>query len=89
MALHGAPPAAAPSTARQLYLEDVGENLISVLNELRNHTGLGLKESKELADSAPCVVAAWDDEDRMNAFRKALIKARAFAERRARFSPRA
>lgn len=36
-----------------VMLEDVGGNKIAVLKEVRNITGLGLKEAKELVDTAP------------------------------------
>jgi large subunit ribosomal protein L7/L12 len=70
----GAAPVVAPAPGA-LCLEQAGPNLISVIKVIREHTGLGLKEAKDLAEKAPCVVAQWGDAGRMAAFREALTKA--------------
>lgn len=41
----------------QVRLIDAGPNKISVIKEVREATGLGLKESKDLVDAAPSIVA--------------------------------
>ncbi len=51
--------AAAPveeQTEFNVELEAVGDNKINVIKEVRAITGLGLKEAKELVESAPKVV---------------------------------
>lgn len=58
-----------------LMLIDHGPNIISVIKVVREHTGLGLKEAKDLVESAPCKVAEWEDLARVNKFREALIEA--------------
>jgi len=76
-----APPAAAPArpvqtvSATKLYLDDAGPNKISVIKVVREATGLGLKEAKDIVESAPCLVAEWDDPLRIALFRKNLIAA--------------
>jgi ribosomal protein L7/L12 len=77
LALH-APAAPVPVVAPapgSLYIEDGGPNKISVIKVIREHTGLGLKEAKDLVESAPVLVAQWDDPARMAAFRQELMKA--------------
>ncbi len=52
----GAAEAAAPKeeqTEFDLILKDVGEKKINVIKVVRELTGLGLKEAKELVESAP------------------------------------
>lgn len=52
--------AAAPeeeaATERTVMLASVGDNKIGVIKVIRAITGLGLKESKEMAEGAPCAV---------------------------------
>jgi large subunit ribosomal protein L7/L12 len=67
--------AVAPAKPGELVLRGCGGNLIMVIKTIREHTGLGLKDSKDLAERAPCTVAAWDDPERMERFRRALIAA--------------
>lgn len=53
----GAPGAAAPAaeekTEFNVILKDVGANKIQVIKVVRELTGLGLKEAKDLVDNAP------------------------------------
>jgi ribosomal protein L7/L12 len=65
-------PAVQPGALR---LEHCGENKIAVIKVIRTHTGLGLKEAKDLADGVPCVVAQWDDPARVDHFRRDLVAA--------------
>ena len=67
----GGAPIAAAGTLR---LEDCGPNKIQVIKIIREHTGLGLKEAKDLAESTPCVLAEWDDA-RIDLFRAELAAA--------------
>ena len=48
-----AAPAAEEKTAFDVILAEVGANKIQVIKELRAVTNLGLKEAKDLVDSAP------------------------------------
>lgn len=43
-------------TEFDVVLESFGDQKIAVIKEVRNITGLGLKEAKELVDEAPSVV---------------------------------
>jgi large subunit ribosomal protein L7/L12 len=55
----GAGPAAAPAeekTEFNVVLADAGEKKIQVIKVVRELTGLGLKEAKDLVDGAPKVV---------------------------------
>ena len=49
----GAAPAAEEKTEFDAILANVGAEKIKVINVVREATGLGLKEAKELVDSAP------------------------------------
>ncbi|MGH7828688.1 MAG: 50S ribosomal protein L7/L12 [Candidatus Binatia bacterium] len=49
----GAAPAAEEKTEFQVILTDAGEKKIQVIKVVRELTGLGLKEAKELVDGAP------------------------------------
>ncbi len=45
-----------------VVLEDAGDNKIEVIRIIRQHTGIGLREAKDMTDSTPCVVANWPGE---------------------------
>jgi len=49
----GAAPAAEEKTSVQIVLKSAGTNKIQVIKEIRAITTLGLKEAKDLVDSAP------------------------------------
>jgi large subunit ribosomal protein L7/L12 len=51
-----AAPAAEEKTEFTVVLKEVGEKRIDVIKEIRQITGLGLKESKELVEKAPSTV---------------------------------
>jgi len=53
-----AAPAAEEKTAFDVVLSAVGEKKIQVIKVVRELTGLGLKEAKELVDTAPKAVKA-------------------------------
>ena len=44
------------ATERTVMLASVGDNKIGVIKVIRAITGLGLKESKEMVEGAPCAV---------------------------------
>ena len=52
----GAAPAAEEKTSFDVVLKDAGANKIQVIKVVRDATGLGLKEAKELVDGAPKTV---------------------------------
>lgn len=65
-----AAPAAEEKTEFDVVLAEVGPNKINVIKVVRELTGLGLKEAKELVDGAPKPVkegAGKDDADAMKA----------------------
>ena len=51
-----AAPAAEEKTSFDVKLENAGESKINVIKVVREATGLGLKEAKDLVDGAPSVV---------------------------------
>ena len=51
-----APEAPAEPTEFRAILADIGAEKVKVIKEIRAITGLGLKEAKELVDSAPSVI---------------------------------
>lgn len=58
MAAPGAGEAAATEekTEFDVELTEIGSNKVKVIKVVRDYTGLGLKEAKELVDSAPSIV---------------------------------
>lgn len=52
----GAAPAAEEKSTFNVVLKEVGANKIQVIKVVRDATGLGLKEAKELVDGAPKTV---------------------------------
>ncbi len=52
----GAAEAAEEKTEFDVILAGIGDKKINVIKVVRAHTGLGLKEAKELVDSAPKAV---------------------------------
>ena len=54
-AFRSAPGTASPRPGG-VFIEDAGANKIWVIKVIREATGLGLKESKDIVDSVPCAV---------------------------------
>ena len=52
----GSAPAAEEKTEFSVSLKDIGANKINVIKAVRELTTLGLKEAKELVESAPAIV---------------------------------
>ena len=52
----GAAPAAAEQTEFNVILNGAGDNKVGVIKAVREITGLGLKEAKDLVDGAPKTV---------------------------------
>jgi large subunit ribosomal protein L7/L12 len=69
--LPAVPRSAAPRTG-DLVLVDAGPKKIQVIKIVREATGLGLKEAKDLVDAAPTVVASGLDDDWAAALRREL-----------------
>ena len=71
----GAAPAAAAAeekTEFSVKLTDVGANRINVIKAVREATGLGLKEAKDLVEAAPKVVKAGVNKEEADKIMKAL-----------------
>ena len=67
-------------TAFDVMLTEVGGQKIQVIKEVRGITGLGLKEAKELVDSAPKAVKEDCDEAEANEIKEKLEAAGASVE---------
>ena len=82
MAAAGAAPAAAAeeSSTVTVVLADAGANKINVIKAVREATGLGLKESKDLVDGAPKPVKEGVARDEADKIKKALEEAGAKVE---------
>src|SRR2546423_1661792 len=74
----GAPAGAAPAAAVEeqteftVMLKDAGAKKIQVIKVVREITGLGLKEAKDLVDGAPQAVKAGVSKDEANAIKTKL-----------------
>ncbi len=62
-------------TEFNVILKDVGPNKINVIKAVRELTGLGLKESKDLVESAPKPVKEKVSKDDANAAKEKLVAA--------------
>jgi len=70
--------AAAPveeKTEFNVILKEIGPNKINVIKAVRELTGLGLKESKDLVESAPKPVKEKVGKDESNAAKEKLVAA--------------
>ena len=70
----GAATAAAEQTEFNVTLASVGSSKIPVIKEVRVVTGLGLKEAKELVDSAPKLIKEKVSKDEADKIKSALEK---------------
>lgn len=79
-----APGAAAPAVEEQtefdVILKEVGANKIQVIKVVRELTGLGLKEAKDLVDGAPKPVKEKVSKDEANAIKAKLTEVGATVE---------
>lgn len=74
----GAAAAAAPveeKTEFDIILSSAGEKKINVIKVVRAHTGLGLKEAKDLVDGAPSTVKEAASKDEAEKIKKELEEA--------------
>jgi large subunit ribosomal protein L7/L12 len=76
----GDAPAAEEKDEFDVILTEVGGNKIAVIKEVRALTGLGLKEAKELVESAPKPVKEAAPKDEAEEVKKKLEAAGAKAE---------
>ena len=76
----GDAPAAEEKDEFDVILTDFGGNKIAVIKEVRAITGLGLKEAKELVESAPKPVKEAASKDEAEEIKKKLEAAGAKAE---------
>ena len=67
-----AAPAAEEKTEFNLVLTDVGANKVSVIKAVREITGLGLKEAKDLVEGAPKTVKEAVSKDEADKIKKVL-----------------
>ena len=75
-----AAPAAEEQTEFKVLLKEIGANKISVIRAVRELTPLGLKESKDLVESAPVAVKEGIGKDEATAAKEKLEAAGATAE---------
>ena len=77
-------PAAAEVVVEQtefdVILQSAGANKLNVVKEVKNLTGLGLKEAKDLVDSAPAAVKSGVSKDEANNIKTVLEGAGAQVE---------
>jgi large subunit ribosomal protein L7/L12 len=76
----GAAPAAEEKTEFNVMLLEAGANKVSVIKAVRELTGLGLKEAKDLVDGAPKAVKEAIAKADAEAAVKKLVEAGAKAE---------
>ena len=71
---------AAEQTEFDVILKEVGSNKIAVIKVVREITGLGLKEAKELVDGAPKPLKEKVSKDQADEFKKKLEESGAKVE---------
>jgi len=67
-------------TEFDVILAGIGEKKINVIKVVRAHTGLGLKEAKDLVDSAPKAIKEAASKDEAEKLKKELEEAGATVE---------
>ena len=72
--------AAEDKTDFDVILTSFGDKKIQVIKEIRGITGLGLKEAKELVESAPCAVKEAVNKDEAEEIKKKFEAAGAQVE---------
>ncbi|ADZ40785.1 50S ribosomal protein L7/L12 [Yersinia enterocolitica subsp. palearctica 105.5R(r)] len=77
-------PAAAEAVEEQtefnVVLASFGDNKVAVIKAVRGATGLGLKEAKDLVESAPAVLKEGVNKDEAESLKKSLEEAGASVE---------
>ena len=79
-AVAAAPAAAEEQTEFDVILTDAGAGKINVIKVVREITGLGLKEAKELVDNAPKAIKTGVSKDEADAVKAQLEEAGAKVE---------
>ncbi|BBG60960.1 L8 [Providencia rustigianii] len=67
-------------TEFDVVLSAVGANKVAVIKAVRGATGLGLKEAKDMVESAPATIKEAASKDEAEALKKVLEEAGATAE---------
>ena len=75
-----APAAAAEQTSFDVILKEAGGSKLAVVKLVKDLTGLGLKEAKDLVDGAPKELKAGVSKDEANALKTQLEEAGAVVE---------
>ena len=68
----GDAPAAEKKTSFDVVLKSAGANKLQVVKAVKEQTGLGLKEAKDIVDAAPATVKEGVDKATAEALKKAL-----------------
>ena len=76
----GAAEAAEEKTEFDVILKGIGANKVAVIKAVRGATGLGLKEAKDLVESAPAALKEGVSKDDAEALKKSLEEAGAEVE---------
>jgi large subunit ribosomal protein L7/L12 len=76
----GDAPAAEEQTEFTVVLKDAGASKLAVVKAVKELTGLGLKEAKDLVDAAPANVKEAVSKDEAEGLKKALEEAGAVVE---------
>lgn len=76
----GGAAAAEEKTEFDVILKSAGANKVAVIKAVRGATGLGLKEAKDLVESAPAALKEGVSKDDAEALKKALEEAGAEVE---------
>lgn len=76
----GASAVAEEKTEFNVVLKDAGANKISVIKVVREATGLGLKEAKDLVEAAPKTVKEGVNKEEAEELKKKLVAAGATVE---------
>ena len=76
----GAAPAAEEKTEFDVVLASAGANKLAVIKVVREITGLGLKDAKDLVESAPKTIKEGASKDEAEAVKKQLEEAGASVE---------
>ena len=70
-----AAPAAEEKTSFDVVLKSAGANKLAIVKLVKELTGLGLKEAKDMVDAAPSVIKEGVSKDEAEALKKQLTEA--------------
>ncbi len=76
----GAAPAAEEKTSFDVELKSAGSNKLAIVKLVKELTGLGLKEAKDMVDAAPSVIKEGVSKDEAESLKKQLTEAGAEVE---------